>query len=245
MPGDRDSPRNCGKHCPVDNVSHSTTKKCRICKNSYHMPCYGILASLSKMFPSECPNIVFICDECDLDLDNEKSPKRKPTNPSVLKQSVLASNVNGNVGLTQQQQQQTTTTSSSKTKATNEQLMAMMKSMTSQIAKQMEKLIEIGGNVDVIGDGVMQTNKKTEDVFNLVSTRASFRGQQDMRNLSNEMFRPQNVQNKENVSQTPTGSAFGGRNRTYSTVVSSKLPVTPRSETPSLRKREKHISLKP
>lgn len=106
--------RNCGGHCPTENINAATTKKCRMCTKPSHLPCYDVIMPPNKLFIID--NIVFICDACLVEIDNPISPDRKRKVPSnnLLKQSILAANTNGNVTLTQQQQQQPNTGNTSK-----------------------------------------------------------------------------------------------------------------------------------
>lgn len=234
--------RICGGHCPTDNLNPATTKNCRICSKQFHLPCYDVIATPSKLFVSN--NIVFICDACLDAIDNESSPKRKKN--VSLRQSLLSPNVNGNVGLgSQQPPQQPNASVKGTNKQTNEQLISMMSKMMKKMDEQTNKLDEIGQKVCSVGNEVIATKNKSNDVYNIVHSRLMLREQQNMRDLAKQMFQPNSNLNQTNAPKTPTGETpiFGGKTRTYSSIIQSKLSVTPQPENPSQRKRESHISL--
>lgn len=227
--------RSCGGHCPSPNKKPESTQKCRICSGLFHLLCYDIAALKSRLFV--CDNVVFICDVCLDALDSKNSPERKRKNVNVaLRQSTLSAAIDGNVSLSQQQQPGKSALTSKK--VTNEQLYELMSTIAVKCDMQSNKIDEVNENVKLVGISSKET-------FNLVQSRAMLRGQQDMRDLANEIFRPQENRSQEELTQTPN-RLFGGNRRTYpsySTVVQSKLTVTPQPENPSSRKREKTISL--
>lgn len=227
--------RICGGHCPIEHISDSTTINCRKCGSSFHLPCYDVIVPKAKLFVSS--NIVFICDACLIDIG--KSPKRKGPTAVNLKQSVLAPKSNGNVGFLSPQG--TPTTSKVTSKASNEQLITMMASMQKKLDEHTKKLDKIDEHVDGTKDGMVKLHQMQSDVFNFVTSRSAFSGAPQV--MAHERFRPHTAQNKANESKTPkvNDKQFGANIRTYSTVVQTKLPVTPFSETP--RKRETTISL--
>lgn len=233
-------PRKCGQHCPEDNVNHATTKKCRMCKKSFHLPCYDVIEKPSKLFIVE--NIVFLCDDCLEALDNESSPerKRKSANNSVLRQSMLSPSVTGSISLSSNMLPPTTTINAKK--CSNEKLYSLMSTIADKLDKQSNKIDEIGQNVCTVGNDVIATKKKTHEAYDVVFSRLMLREQQDLRDLSKEMFRP----NKNDTFETPNGTKQNRvypKPRTYSTVVQSTLPVTPQPTSSEQRKRVKTISL--
>lgn len=233
--------RICGEHCPTENINAATTTKCRNCSKSFHLPCYDVIHSTNKLFVSK--NIVFICDACLYDIDSKCSPDRKRKNANanaILKQSTLTTNGKANVTLSQHPPPNAAaaTTSTSK-KISNEQLNAILSSLSDKMDHQTRLLNELGQNVCKVGNDVVATKNKSADVFNMVQSRFVKRDQQDLRDLAKDTFRP----HKQITSQQQTGTPTFGSRRVYSTVVQSKLPVTPVSTTPSSRKRETHISL--
>ena len=206
-----------------------------MCKRSFHLPCYDVIQKPQQLFVKA--NIVFLCDACLFAIDGEGSPERKRKNGnanSILKQSTFTANGKGNVTLTHQQPPNAAaaTTSTSK-KVSNEQLHAFLSSISDKMDHQTRLLNEMGQNVCKVGNDVIATKNKSTDVFNMVQSRFVKRDEQDMRDLAKQMFRP----SKQITSQTPTGTCV------YSTVVQSKLAVTPRPEHPAQRKRKKTISL--
>lgn len=240
--------RNCGGHCPTENKNPSYSVNCRICKKLFHLPCYDVINPAVKVLVSK--NIVFNCDACLDEIDSGKlvvsdSPGRKRKNANnnntSLKQSVLSSNANGNVTL---QAQQSISNNSSK-KPTTEDLYALMSSIADKLDTQSKKIDEMSKDVDSVGDGIMATHQKTIETYNIVHSRMMLREQQDLRDLAKIEFRSMPKPNQTKTLQTPNGNEhlFGGKHRAYSTVLQSKLPVTPRPETPTNRKREMHISL--
>lgn len=225
--------RICGGHCPIENINDSTTVNCRKCGSSCHLPCYDVIVPKAKLFVIR--NIVFICDACLDDMD--KSPKRKAKPTVQLKQSVLAQGNNGHVGFSTPQSKPGKETPKV-SNASNEQLFTMMTSMKKTLEKHTMKLDKIDEHVAGTKEGMVKLQQKQSDVFNFVTSRASV-----PQVMAHQRFSVQTAQNQANKSQTPKGNGiqFGGGSRTYSTVVQSKLPVTPFSETP--RKRETTISL--
>lgn len=250
-------PRNCGKHCPEDNVSDSTTKNCRICKKSYHLPCYGILQAPNRLFVSD--NIVFVCDGCLVSLDDEHSPKRKQNVQSILKQSVLGSSSSG--GFTLQSPSQPIEQNKQAKKPTNEQMYALMLKIFDKVNNQTDKIDEIGVNVCEVGNRVIESKQTSNDIYNIVHSRMMLREQQDLRDLAKQVFHPNGTETVGNVGfgpdnarVYPTLSTPRTQNRIkskpntpkpklYSTVIKSTLPVTPQPEAPSQRKKEQHITL--
>lgn len=151
--GEAKLPRNCGSHCPEDNVSRVTTKKCRLCKKPYHLPCYGISHAPAKLFFID--NIVFVCDACLMALDEKKSPSpnEQKTGSKLLKQSMLSPCVNGNVTLQSKLTPTASNTGTNSKKPTNEQLFAWMSTISDKLDKQTKKIneINIGVNEKIIG----------------------------------------------------------------------------------------------
>lgn len=117
----------CGGHCPPVNISESTTINCRICANGFHLPCYDVIMPKAKIFLTD--NIVFVCDDCLVELN--KSPKRKNANNGPMLQSVLSTSITGNVGFTSQQNTplQCNTGKASTTKITNDKLDKVLAAM--------------------------------------------------------------------------------------------------------------------
>lgn len=267
MAGDEKPPRKCGNHCPEDNVGPTTMTNCRICKKLFHLPCYDVITTSARLFVSA--NIVFICDACLLELDDEKSPKRRGTTAnSLFRQSVLSPNVTGNISLSQQQQQQSQNssgTTANPRKPSNETLLDYMKVMMRKIERiecQTQKVDEINAKIEVVGNDVIETKNETHQAYNVVYSRLMHREQQSLRDLAKEMR--EKVDNRSDTFTSPNGtvhervyqrqqtyanvirkeSSVTPKRRPYSTVLQSKLPVTPRDEnTPQQRKRETHISL--
>lgn len=237
--------RNCGGHCPTENINAATTKKCRMCTKPSHLPCYDVIMPPNKLFIID--NIVFICDACLVEIDNPISPDRKRKVPSnnLLKQSILGANTNGNVTLTQQQQQQPNTGNTSK-KTTNEQIYALLTSISCKMDVQTGKIDEIGNNLSEVEKVVVETSDKSDGLIKLVQTRTNFTANNMMRNLAKEQFRPQQQSTSKQPmpQQTPESTPKISVHRLkYSTVVGLNLSVTPRPENPGERKRDKTISL--
>lgn len=236
--------RICGGHCPIEYSNESTSINCRMCNKYFHLPCYDVTVGKSRVFITM--NIVFICDACLDEIELEKSPKRKNVKSVNLKQSTLSQSGNGKVGLNSHPGTPTTISAGKGPAQTNEQLYSMMKSMAKTINDQTNKLNEIGQQVCDSNTGMMKLHKKQDDVFNYMTSRGTLHHERfttrNARDSAHETFRPQPEQKQTNMSQTPKGNEnpFGNSRRTYSTIVQSRLPVTP-SETP--RKREKTISL--
>lgn len=245
-----DPPRKCGGHCPGENIKDSTNTKCRICKKVYHLPCYDVIAPPSRLFVT--PNIVFVCDSCLDEMDNPNSPKRKQAGQTLLKQSLLTS-----TGSVMSQSNAPINERNDKAKkTTNEQLYALLTTMAKKLDKQTCKIDEISTNVGAVGIGIMETQKKSDDVYNIVYSRLMLREQQDLRDLAKEVFNSKQNEtaetfgeNKErvypqlNTPKNKTTKTNTPKQKLYSTVLQSKLPVTPQTDTPSQRKREKHILL--
>lgn len=236
--------RKCGGHCPAENSNAATTKNCRKCNNEFHLPCYDVIASPIKLFVSD--NIVFICDACLNELDEHKSPKRKLANNTLLKQSILTPTANGNVTLTQQQQQQQPNAGNTSKKPTNEQIYALLTTISGKMDVQTNKIDEIGNNLSEVEKVVVETSDKSDGLIKLVQTRTNFTANNMLRNLANEHFRPQQqtTSNQAKPLKTPVSTPKTGVHRLkYSTIVKSNLAVTPRPENPSERKRDKTITL--
>lgn len=222
--------RICGGHCPAENTNDSVTTNCRICANSYHLPCYDIIGSKAKLFVSR--NIVFVCDGCLTEINS--SPKRKNANNMQLKQSVLSTTVNGNVGFSSQQSTPSSNNKST-SKATTDKMYSLMASMKKSMEDQTKRLDEFGENLVGARNDIVKMHKKQDEVFTFVTSRSAFSGV--AREIAHERFCPPT--NQMNKPETPNANQFGSR-RTYSSIVQSRLAVTS-SETP--RKREKSISL--
>lgn len=122
--------------------------------------------------------------------------------------------------------------------------------------KQTCKIDEISTNVGAVGIGIMETQKKSDDVYNIVYSRLMLREQQDLRDLAKKVFNSKQNdtaetfgENKErvypqlNTPKNKTTKTNTPKQKLYSTVLQSKLPVTPQTDTPSQRKREKHVLL--
>lgn len=92
--------RLCDGHCPKEYIKPSSTCECRVCKIKFHLPCYDIIGTTERVFVTK--NVVFICDECLITIDNiESSPKRKAANNSKAgknnNQTKLSQNSNGSI----------------------------------------------------------------------------------------------------------------------------------------------------
>lgn len=237
--------RICSESCPADNIRANATKNCRKCNNHFHLPCYDVIQPPNKLFVTK--NIVFICDACLEEIDNPNSPDRKrkipPNNP--LRQSILTSNANGTVGVAQQQQSQQTNTGTGSKKPTNEQIFALLTTISGKMDVQTNKIDEIGHNLSDVEKVVVETNGKSDGLIKLVQSRTNFTNQNIIRNLAKDAFRPQPTKQQ----QTPNGTTNAELGSTsvyrqkYSTVVKSQLLVTPRPENGQQRKRQKTISL--
>lgn len=235
--------RNCGGHCPTENKNANTTKNCRMCHKQFHLPCYDVIPPPNKLFVID--NIVFICDACLIELDEPNSPKRKNPNNTVLKQSILTPTSDGNVSLTQKQQQQQNAVTTIK-KPTNEQIYALLTTISGKMDVQTSKIDEIGHNLSDVEKVVVETNDRSDGLIKLVQSRTNFTTSNMMRNFAKEQFRPQqqSTKNKKTPPQTPESTPKTSVHRPkYSTIVRSNLAVTPRPENPTERKRDKTISL--
>lgn len=271
MAGDEKPPRKCGDNCPEDNVSPTTTTNCRICKKSCHLPCHNVSYSVARLFIID--NIVFICDTCLLDLDNEKSPKRKGinANSSVLRQYVLSPGMAGNMSLSQQQQQQQqqkpfANSAKSTRNPSNETLYDCMKSMMKKIEKiegQTQKIDDVRAQLGEVGNDVIVTKNQTEKAYNVVFSRLMLREQQNMRDLAKEMF--DEVENRTDTFTTPNGtvqqriypnprpqsfanvlrkeSSGTPKRKPYSTVLQKKLPVKQRDESDTPQQRKRETHI--
>lgn len=168
-------PRICGEHCPRENVHHSSTKYCRICKHSFYLPCYDVIEKPSKIFVNN--NIVFICDACLDSVDNDGSPERKRKitisvnneNGSHLRQSILSAKSSGGIEMPQELQSNGGATSKN---ATNKQIYELLLTVAKKAHSQSSKIDELRQNVCAIGNDVVETKKKTNDVYNIVLSRA-------------------------------------------------------------------------
>lgn len=111
---------------------------------------------------------------------------------------------------------------------------------------QTSKIDEIGHNLSDVEKVVVETNDKSDGLIKLVQSRTNFTTSNMMRNFAKERFRPQqqSTQHKPTPIQTPESTPKTSVQRPkYSTIVRSNLAVTPRSENPTERKRDKTISL--
>lgn len=75
----------------------------------------------------------------------------------------------------------------------------MLTSISGKIDNQTKILNEIGQNVCAVGNDVIKTQKKSDDVYNIVNSRIMLRETQNARDLAKELFRP----NQSNAQQTP------------------------------------------
>lgn len=196
----------------------------------FHLPCYDVIQPKAKLFV--CDNIVFICDACLLSLDFEgDSPERKRKNANgTMSQTLLANNGDGNIVLNHRPLKSTVSNTASK--PSNDQLYTMMTTMKKTLEQQTKKLDELGLHVVGARNGIDKLQSKQDDVFNFVSSRYI-----PPRDMAHERFRPNTAQNLANKLDTPKVVD----RRTWSTVVQSRLPVTPFLG--ASRKKETTISL--
>lgn len=232
----------CGGHCPIENLNDTTSVHCSVCGNVCHLPCYDVIVPKAKIFVIR--NIGFTCDDC-----MTVSPKRKGTAATQLKQSTLTPNVGISSVTTTPASTKSGKSSTGASKGTNEQLHAMLKSMKKTIDQQSNKLDELGQNIVGTRNDIVKVQKTQGDIFSFVTS-----GSVVPPVVAHERFRPRSAQNPADMLQTPNRNAtvnndtlngndnlFGGKRRTYSTVVQTKLPVTPFSGTS--RTKVKTISL--
>lgn len=238
-------PRTCGSQCPGENINDATNANCRICKKVFHLPCYDVIGTASRLFVTK--NIVFICDVCSVELDNERSPKRK--GQQILQQSVLSPSVTGKVQLPTQLPSNEQLVRGKK--ASNEQLYALLLEVSGKLDKQTSKMNEIDDKVCAVGIGVAETKKQTNDAYNIVHSRLMLREQQNLRDLAKEVFHTKPNHNAETFGQNKervypelnTPKTRVSKPRLYSTILQTKTPVIPQPNMPSERKKEKHITL--
>lgn len=222
--GKTKTPRLCGNHCPDFNMSEATTKECRLCKNSFHLPCYGVSHTPAKLFFID--NIVFVCDACLVTLDKKKSSPSKEKSSPLLRQAVL-SGTSGNIVLSQQQHPSPNNTGNAPKKATNEQLFALISSISKKMDKHNE---EIAARLDEIGPDTLETKNGMKMIFQRLNSTHRMASVQNARDLAKEIFKPPNNINGNStahVNQTPKG-------RLYSTVLKRSTPVTSQPSAASL-----------
>lgn len=220
----------CGGHCPEENMGANRSVKCRICKHEYHLPCYDVIESKSKLFITV--NIVFICDACLIEIDESPEMERKNTTQvhSILRQATLTPS--GSLAQTIAPTKTPTSSRNTTTKTkTNEQ---MIEQISKKIDAQTEQLNLIQGILGQVGTDVLAVN-------DLVAAQTSKPVGRPWKNWAEKVY----GNHSNGTSQTPNASNNNGNKMkpSYSRVLQDKLPVTPKSNTPMDRKREKHISL--
>lgn len=237
------SRKKCGGHCPIDCINDSTSVRCSVCGDVCHLPCYDIVIPKSKIFIIR--NIGFTCDDC-----MNASPKRKGNASIQLKQSTLTPNAGILLQSAAPPSARSAKGGANASKTTNEQLYSMISSMKNKIEQQSNKLDELGQHIVGTRNDIVNVQKKQDDVFTFVKSRLP-----DVpASMAHERFRPTPDQNLSNKLRTPNRNAtapigtpngndkqFGGKRRTYSTVVQTRTPVVPFSVAP--RTKEKTISL--
>lgn len=246
--------RSCGEHCPSPNRKPEYTQKCRICASFFHLLCYDIPNMKSKLFVSG--NIVFICDEClgILDRYDDKGPdgkRKKPDNAAMI-QSVLSSTLTVK---TPSQQSMPAPAKNDKPKS-NDKIQSLLTAMAAKLDLQAKKLdhqtamlIEQTGKLDSQTKEIGEQSNQIDQLGQAISVctneaTATFKFVKARKEIEHERFPKITSSLTNEMENKPPNGQFGGNRRTYSTVVQSKLPVTPQSQTPSSsRKREKTLSL--
>lgn len=190
-----------------------------------------------------CDNVVFICDECLANLDhgaNSPDMKRKKNGESMV-QATLSNDLT-----VQHPPQRQSASVSSKTEIktkTDDKLLSLLKSFGKKLDSQSQLLDRQAALLADQSNKMDQLGVAVCDVGNAAT--ATQKCVMERRSMQHERF-PKTTLTNEMEKQPPNGE-FGGNRRTYTTVVKSNLPVTPRpstpTQTPSLRKREKTISL--
>lgn len=170
--------RLCGGHCPIENIKETTDCYCRICKQTFHMPCYDLIGRRDRLFIT--PNVVFICDSCLIELDNS-SPKRKsnksgtPVNSSKVRQTLLTPNSDGKFSFvphpnfTESRSSQSSNISNiSKLSKLINELKAQIDNNTNQLDKNTTAVNKLKDSVDVnssVQQNIKTSEKKTTNDF--------------------------------------------------------------------------------
>lgn len=152
----------------------------------------------------------------------------------MLRQSTLSSTPNGSVKLTQPQTAKPNMSDKKMNdKPTNEQIHALLLKISEKLDGHTEKMNKIDTNVEKFGYQI------------------------ERRPIAHDLVRPwSKPNNRADTTQTPNGTRYPRtypnpimqnpntpKPKSYSTVLQTKTPVLPRSDMPTQRKKEQHITL--